>query len=231
MPPDTILDGEMVDITDNKNCTAATNVFGKSKATPSQEEQDRISYIVFDMPRMHGDSIASMPLADRRHAIANLFEIGGFSRTALTPQFEATEAVYHALLDEGYEGAMVKDNAASYAAGKRGWGWFKLKDTAEIDVVVMSMELDGKGQHTGKVGKFIVGQYAEGELIERARVNPYDDAMRNAMTRAAESKTNEFLGRVLTIKHYGVLVDGLRHPVFVRWREDKPAEDCGFHNG
>lgn len=41
---------------------------------------------------------------------------------------------------------------------------------------------------------------------------------------------NAFIGRVLEMKHYGVLKDGLRHPTFVRWREDKEATDCTFHN-
>src|SRR5690349_20821630 len=47
-PPNTILDGEMVDSINNRNCTAVTNVFGKSKNKALQFEKDRIHYIVFD---------------------------------------------------------------------------------------------------------------------------------------------------------------------------------------
>jgi len=101
----------------------------------------------------------------------------------------------------------------------------------------MGMECDGKGQHEGKVGRFVVGQWCKGELMERARVNPYDDAMRDAMTAGVEAAErglptdNPFIGRVCTIHHYGILKDGLRHPTFSRWREDKPASECGWDDG
>lgn len=238
-PPGTILDGEMVDRTDNKNCTAVTNVFGKSKTQPLQIEIDRIHYIVFDCIELHGESIADLALQGRRGQIGAFFGastadtilLGGleppFTRIAMTPQAPAEEEFHALMLEEGFEGTMVKDLESTYAFGKRGHGWFKLKDTTDIDVVIMGMELDGKGQHTGKVGRFRVGQWCEGELMERARVNPYDDAMRNAMSADPES----FVGRVCTIKHYGRLCNGLRHPTFVTWREDKPADECGWDDG
>lgn len=237
-PPNTILDGEMVDSQHNKNCIAVTNVFGKSKNKALQIEKDRINYIVFDCIELDGQKLASAMLRARRE-IFNIYTnaISKLERVALTPQAPA-EQEYHALfLELGYEGTIVKDNDSTYAFGKRGHGWFKIKSTVDIDVVVMGMELDGKGQHEGKVGRFVVGQYQMGELCERARVNPYDDAMRNAMTKATEEaeanplQSNSFYSRVCTIKHYGVLKDGLRHPTFVKWREDKPAEECEFDNG
>lgn len=238
-PAGTILDGEMVDHTDNKNCTAVTNVFGKSKAAPIQMEQDRIHYIVFDCIELGGESIADLSLEGRRFQVGGYLApemtgaimLGGtppsFSRIALTAQAPAEDEFHSLFLELGYEGAMVKDLDSTYAFGKRGHGWFKLKATVDIDVVITEIMLDGKGQHEGKAGRFVVAQLCEGEFMERAKVNPYDDAMRNAMTADPES----FVGRVCTIKHYGVLKDGLRHPTFVKWREDKPPEECHFDNG
>lgn len=247
-PPNTILDGEMVDAIHNKNCTAVTNVFGKSRNKALQIEKDRINYIIFDCTELAGEEIADLSLEGRRFQVGGLLapdmvgavHMGGptptFERIALTPQAPA-EQEYHELFVEvmGYEGSMVKDLDSTYCYGKRGYGWFKVKATVDIDVVVMGMELDGKGQHKGKVGRFRVGQYVDGELIERVSVNPYDDAMRDAFTAAVvvaeQGGTNEFIGRVCTIKHYGALKDRVRHPVFARWREDKPAEECVFDNG
>lgn len=239
LPPDTILDGEMVDRTDNNNCIAVVNVFGKSKNKAFKFEQDKIHYVVFDCLKLGGDDITGSSLESRREQIEFLFSsLYEFDRIRLTPQAPAEPEYEAVILEQGFEGIMVKDLDSVYARGKRGYGWFKLKTTTEIDVVVMGMELDGKGQHSGKVGRFVVGQYIDGELIERVKVNPYDDKMRNDMTEAmspshveADPLQNPFYGRVCTIKHYGILKDGLRHPVFVRWREDKPAEECGFDNG
>jgi ATP-dependent DNA ligase len=234
-PPDTVLDGEIADATDNKNCTAVVNVLGKSKDQPTKQESDKLHFFVFDLLRMNGVDLRSFPLVERRSAVQKLLEVADTSRMALVPQAPAEQAYYDLMVEEGYEGAMVKDNAASYASGKRGYGWYKLKATVEIDVVVMGMALDGQGQHKGKVGRFVVGQYVEGELQERARVNPYDDAMRDLMTfhavRSTADLPNALIGKVCTIKHYGVLKDGLRHPTFVKWREDKAAKECMFDNG
>jgi DNA ligase-1 len=252
-PPNTILDGEVVDSIDNKNCTAVTNVFGKSTTPALQMEKDRINYIVFDCIEIDGHKIAADgdSLASRRQMFDTYSQgplhPSKLKRIALTPQAPAEQEYHNLFLELGYEGTMIKDNAAPYAFGKRGKGWFKIKATVEIDVIIMGMELDGKGQHEGKVGRFIVGQYQLGELCQRAKVNPYDDAMRNAMTADRELVevgggraihpggralyTSIFIGKVCTIKHYGVLKDGLRHPTFVKWREDKPAEECEYDNG
>lgn len=237
-PPNTILDGEIVDGTNNKNCTAVINVLGKSKNKPSQAEMDKLQFIAFDCLEIDGHDLRKDSLRSRRETFDTyICVIEGLTRIAMTVQAEATQDMYELFVAAGFEGAMVKDNMAAYAEGKRGWGWFKLKATQEIDVVVMSMGLDGKGQHEGKVGKFVVGQYQLGELCRRAHVNPYDDAMREAMTSAVlvsdldAALYNPFVGKVATIKHYGKLKDGLRHPTFVRWREDKLPEECGFDNG
>lgn len=236
LPIYTILDGEMVDRTDNNNCVAVTNVFGKSKAKALAFEQDKIQYVIFDCIELAGWDMTNSSLEDRQAAIElHLEENTNFDCVRLTPQAPAEPEFESVILEQGFEGIMVKDLDSVYAKGKRGWGWWKLKSTLEIDVFITGMSLDGKGQHEGKVGRFEVSQFVypedggDPEIVKRAMVNPYDDAMRNAMTAAIDS--GEFLGKVCTLKHYGVVKDGLRHPTFSRWREDKPAEDCVFDNG
>lgn len=243
LPVGTVLDGEVVDLK-TQDVTAVTNVFGKSVAKATQEQRDKLTYVAFDVLRIGNTDSTAAPLSKRHAVLGEMLERTGVdeSRVVRISQLPVDEDVYQAILESGYEGVMVKDLTKPYAQGKRGHGWFKIKAVTDIDVVVMGMELDGKGQHEGKVGRFVVGQYQDGEIVERAKVNPYDDAMRDAMTEAVrfaqENGTiNEFAGRVLTIKHYGTLhqnggdqVTGLRHPVFVRWREDKPASDCTYHN-
>lgn len=237
-PVGSILDGEIVDL-ETQDCTRVVNVYGKSKAIPTQEQLDAMTYVVFDLIQLGDEDLTGLMLGDRRVKYQEKLE--GLDRVVPTAQWQiddpnVAEQMYVSLVDQGYEGAMIKDAQAPYGKGKRGHGWFKIKQTTTIDVVVMDFIADGKGQHEGKVGRFVVGQYLDGELVERAKVNPIDAKMRDGMTAALElpPEANPYVGRVLTIKHFGVLKDGLRHPTCTSrnpWREDKPAEDCVFDNG
>jgi DNA ligase 1 len=230
-PPNTILDGEMVDL-EGQDCIAATRVFGKSRATPTKAELDKISYVIFDVTRLYDSDMMPFDLRSRRMALEKLLEALAEKvpelRVALTAQAPAEQEYYELLVHgHGFEGVMIKDLDAHYAPGKRGHGWFKIKAVSDIDIVVTDVLMDGKGQYRGKAGRWVASQWVAGTLVERAKVNCYDDEMRDGMT----ADPGSFIGRVATIKHYGVLKDGLRHPTFVCWREDKPAIECHYDNG
>lgn len=242
LPVGTILDGEVV--ADDQDCTKVVEVFGRSVSATSQAQRDVLRYVVFDVLHLGGADVDTCdhPLRARRNLYTTMLERCDVSEdwVVATPWFDAVEDHYTILVENGYEGAMVKDGEAKYAKGKRGHGFWKIKAMTEIDVFVMGMELDGKGQHDGKVGRFVVGQYEKNEsgelrVVERAKVNPYDDAMRDYLTEQRRTQdaggTNQALWRVMTIKHYGFTDPGLRHPVFVTWREDKDALECGYDNG
>lgn len=108
----------------------------------------------------------------------------------------------------GLEGWVLKE--ANYR------GWFKLKVESTIDCVVTGF-VEGKGKYICDVGALIVSV----EGVEIARAGGFTDAVR------FEIDEKQDLGRVCEIKYQYVGSKGrLRHPRFVRWRDDKPASAC-----
>jgi DNA ligase-1 len=234
LPPGTILDGEIVSLSD-QDCTAVTNVLGKSVTQTIKQQREKLTYVVFDILEVAGVDARNNVLEDRIRVLRRAFERCEINKSLVTSvvQQPCEEAAYLTLIASGHEGVIVKDLAKPYASGKRGHGWFKIKATVEVDMVVMALPIDGKGQFEGQVGRMVLGQYVDGELAERAKVKCPD----NVTHRAATDRPQDFLGRVCSIKHYGLTqATGseeitFRHPTFVRWREDKPAVDCVYDNG
>lgn len=107
---------------------------------------------------------------------------------------------------------------------KRGhyFDWYKLKREKTIDVIVTGIT-DGKGKYTGQVGGLLCSVYdTKGQLVEICICSGFTDAERSIL-----SKKN--IGRICEVKYQEVLTHGrLRHPIFLRWREDKQQEQCNI---
>lgn len=225
LPVGTILDGEIVDL-DTHDYIAVTNVFGKSVAKATQDQRDKLTFVAFDCLSIGDRQIATKTLNERREAFTGLVGALDSDRVQYSIWHDLNAELYDNFLDRGYEGVIVKDAAMPYMKGKRGHGWFKIKATEETDVIVTGLPKNGNGKYFGQVGHVEVSQYQDGNLVQVATVNCPDDKTRLEMT----SDPDAFLGKVFTLKHYGKIVDGFRHPNFVRWREDKPKEDCVVGN-
>jgi ATP-dependent DNA ligase len=95
-------------------------------------------------------------------------------------------------------------------------GWYKLKVERTLDAPVTGFK-DGDGKYLGLVGALHVS--LEGHEI--ACVGGMDDETRLEIDEKAD------LGRVVEVAYQYVGDKGrLRHPRFVRWRDDKPAVEC-----
>ena len=71
-----------------------------------------------------------------------------------------------------------------------------------------------------------LGLYKDGELVEVGRVaSGFTDAIREDM---AQNPDN-YIDHVVECEAMSTTKDGaLRHPVFIRMREDKDPEDCKY---
>lgn len=120
--------------------------------------------------------------------------------------------------DLGYEGVVLKNSNLPSALG----GWYKLKPVQTIDLVVTGFE-DGKGKYLGLTGALKCSVYTPNGLVELASVSGMSDAERVEVSLDERS----YLGRTVEVRYQYVGAQGrLRHPAFVRWRDDKPARDC-----
>lgn len=226
--PGTWLDCEGVSFNPDgsQNWGGAQSVLG-SAADRADVDRESVRLVVFDILALDGEDIRYEPAGTRHRLLANrLAAHTGY--VMLVAQFAAEQEIHDELVARGYEGSMVKDMAASYTSGKRGWAWTKVKLIETVDVVVTGFK-PGKGKFSNMVGAIRFGQYHEGRLIEeRGFASGFDDAFRMQLTAEADS----WIGRVIEISFRTSMPDkvtGLpnyRHPQFERVRDDKTAEEC-----
>lgn len=98
----------------------------------------------------------------------------------------------------------------------------KIKQEHTCDLVVTGV-VPGKGKFKDKMGALICSYYDGHTLSEVANISGFTDDERDVVTYMG----NEIIGQVVEVKYQYVGAGGrLRHPVFVRMRPDKAAEDC-----
>ncbi|HEY6397606.1 MAG TPA: ATP-dependent DNA ligase [Solirubrobacteraceae bacterium] len=102
---------------------------------------------LFDLLHIDGEDLLDTPLqerASRLQAIAPQLTIPRVT----TADPEVGQRVLEEALGAGHEGVVVKDAASSYAAGRRGKAWRKVKPVRTYDLVVLGAEW-GHGRRQG----------------------------------------------------------------------------------
>jgi DNA ligase 1 len=127
--------------------------------TVSQIDSDAppegIVTFLFDLLHIDGEDLLDKPLherAARLEAIAPQLKIPGI----LTSDPEDAGRVLDESLRAGHEGVVVKDAESSYAAGRRGRAWRKVKPVRTYDLVVLGAEW-GHGRRQGWLSNLHLG--------------------------------------------------------------------------
>ncbi len=110
---------------------------------------------LFDLLHIDGEDLLDTPLEERLRrleAIAAEHKVPG----VLTSDAEAGQRVLDESLRAGHEGVVVKDAASSYAAGRRGRAWRKVKPVRTYDLVVLAAEW-GHGRRQGWLSNLHLG--------------------------------------------------------------------------
>jgi ATP-dependent DNA ligase len=238
-PAGTWLDAEGVAFNEDgsQNWGGAQSVLG-SKADRGDIDRTSVRLVVFDILALEGRDVRASAASERRRILESRFADGHKGYTMLVAQFPADQDTHDLLVARGYEGSMVKDMAASYTSGKRGWAWTKVKLIETADVVVTGFK-PGQGKYVDMVGAIQFGQYVEytspaGDksyklIEERGFCSGMTDAFRQQLT---DEGLAAWKGRVIEISYRTAMRDkqtGLpnyRHPQFERVRDDKPATEC-----
>jgi bifunctional non-homologous end joining protein LigD len=201
-----------------------------------------ITYFVFDLLRLDGTNLTGRPYAERR-ALLEKLPLDG-PRWTVPERFDDGPGTLAASRDAGMEGVVAKRVDAPYLPGRRTRYWLKVKHARTMDLVVGGYRR-GKGRRSGTLGSLLLGYYEDGRLryaghtgtgfsdallahlrqrLRPRRTSPFDDEVPREHARDAVWCTPDLVVEIA----YGEWTTAgmLRHPRFLRIRDDKAPEEC-----
>ncbi|MDO9523490.1 MAG: ATP-dependent DNA ligase [Methanocorpusculum sp.] len=236
---DVIIDGEVIAIMNGKPMPFQTILRRIRRKHDIGDAKEAITLLpwVFDILAADGETLIDQPFFRRRQILESVMT------TYIAPQIvsdsaEEIEAYYHASLDSGNEGIMLKVLDSPYLPGNRGKLWIKIKPEVDtIDLVVTGAEW-GEGKRAKMFGSFLLAcQDENGDLLEISRVaTGIDDSMLSTLYDLFKEKIIAEKGKTVSFEPDVVFEVGyaelqrstnyaagyaLRFPRFVRLRDDK----------
>jgi bifunctional non-homologous end joining protein LigD len=163
---DVVLDGEIVAMDDDGRPNFGLLQSRMHVADPAKVAKLRsgipVNYLLFDVLRIDGKDVLSVPYANRRDLLDQL-DISG-ECLAVPPAFKGDPAhAMRASLETGLEGVVCKRLDSVYQPGRRSPAWVKVKHQRMQEVVIIGWE-PGEGRRKGEVGALLLGVNVDGEL-------------------------------------------------------------------
>ena len=163
---DAVLDGEAVAVDENGRIRPFQDILRRFRRKYDVETTSRdipIHVNLFDLLYADGESYIEKPLTERREKLSAIVKADakGISVDELTITKDPEKAmeVYHAALNAGHEGIMIKNPSSSYSPGKRGKNWMKKKPVMDtLDLIVIGGEW-GSGKRKNKIGSYVLACY------------------------------------------------------------------------
>ena len=234
--PSAVLDGEVCALDD----------VGRSGFGLLQQGEGTLVFVAFDVLERDGEPLLDRTYLERRAVLEQLVDTS-VEGVLLSPWFDDGVALEHAARAHGLEGVVAKRAASSYQPGRRSQDWRKLKLKQRQEFVVVGFTR-GKGRRSSGIGALVLGahgadglRYAgnvgtgltDGELdrLERLlsplrRLSPPFAEVPKLPRLRREDVTWVEPSLVVEIEFAEWTREGrLRAPVYVGFRDDKPAED------
>lgn len=192
--PDGIYDGELV------------VPGGQSWNVTETTQQKKLALVLFDVLEVLGESLLTVPQAQRRGLLALATAHATGAAVALAPEYAPDWATIEQIWARGGEGVILKRKTALYRPGYRSPDWQKVKKLIHLVGTVTGFE----------AGSF--GPYA----VTRIRLQNGSDCKvktKNAATiREIAANPESFIGRRLVIEAQQLTPSGSpRHPMFDHW--------------
>jgi bifunctional non-homologous end joining protein LigD len=184
----------------------------------------------FDILFVHGEDVRSKMLIDRHEILDDVIVILQ-KRIAALVVYSCTRRhydimfFYDEIVEAGGEGIVLKKADSPYVAGKSRF-WRKHKVIRSTDAVAFSYS-PGGGKYEGMLGSLKLGLYRDGELVSIARASGMTDSQRRSLKERLDNG-EKFVCEVA----YQNWTSGgrLRHPRFLRLREDKEIASCTWED-
>lgn len=213
-----VFDGEVVD---------ASGSFNETVGAAHRKDQAAVNarFHVFDFAHRTVFDSEEFDVAyiDRKKALQRYFDLASdepenvvFHQHYLANSHSEITMIYQNARDNDLEGVIVKPLDALYQR-KRSHNWLKVKDEQTVDVPIVGY-VEGTGKYEGTLGALVV-DYNGKEVNVGSGLSDVDrDYFWKHQTK--------YQNILVEVEYHEETPDGsLRHPRFVRLREDKPVED------
>lgn len=201
------------------------------------------TYMVFDVMRLDGRDLTSMPLGERREILG---ELGLEHSTWQVPDaYDDGPMLFEATRQQGLEGIVSKRLTSRYAFGERTRSWLKFAHRHRRSYVVGGWR--PQEGTTDRLAALLVGEVTEGGLVYRGRVG---SGIGGAATRTLtplvaplarsdspfvdevpreDARGTFWLEPVLVVdvETHGLGYDRLRQPSYRGVRDDLSPDDLG----
>jgi ATP-dependent DNA ligase len=175
LPPETVVDGELVCWVDGRLDFGALQRRNAADGRAHDiAQQFPCHYVVFDLLEREGEDLRTKPLAERRRQLEDVFADAPRASALTLGMHTADRAEalvwFEKLRDVGVEGLVVKNAGERYRAGAR--GWLKVKAYATADAII-----GGVIGALARPEQVVLGRYdsATGEFRMVARTVPILD--------------------------------------------------------
>jgi len=192
-------------------------------------------FYAFDCVKYKGQDLAEEPLAERLDTLNHYVlpnAVLGSGHSVVTPAYTQLHPlnIWHVsdwerlwgeyVVGEGYEGLVFKNSSSLYNDKN---AWSRMKAIVEIDYICTGFRPADEGtKYEGLVGS-VIGTLTDKEVF--VTCGGLTEDMRDAFTKYPE----RYIGQVFTAKGNNWYPSGaIRHPMFVRWRDDKEVDECRY---
>jgi bifunctional non-homologous end joining protein LigD len=242
-----LVDGEVVALDD-----AGRASFERLQRRFTQTERDAIARVraeipvvlyAFDLLFAEGHDLRGLPLGARKELLALFAPRQGFVRFADHVTGDG-RALFEGAREHGFEGILAKQADSRYEAGARSRSWLKIKVPRTADLVVVGYQgrkgsardvgslllgwhRGGELVYAGKVGSGLAGRVVEALLPELEARSVDEPVVANLPEEAARVSVHVRPELVCEVRYTEITQSGsLRHPVFLRLRDDKDPSEC-----
>ena len=222
----TIIDAEVIvlDTDRTKRWELSRSVMGTNQYTA---DIPKAHLLAFDIQMLGGEDLKPRSWLERRKIIRGIFNDCNLvadtymhrSHLAYTRAFGAQyiSDLWEQIVNQGNgEGLMLKSTKSN--------DWTKVKKEATADAFILGAT-PGKGKYEGQIGALELAVYNGDTIWPIGKCSGMEDLVRLEMTDMALAGTLK--NKVIEVKFNDVTKNKkLRHPRFIRWRNDKKPDQC-----
>jgi bifunctional non-homologous end joining protein LigD len=218
-----VLDGEIV-IYDEKGNPSF------SLLQQRKHHRRRPTYVAFDILELEGRNLKTLPLSARKRLLAGVVEEG--RNLQIMPGTVDGERLWGVVTARHLEGVMAKKKESVYVTG-RSHAWLKIKDEKTVDCVIV-----GYVTKTRTIASLALGLYDAGRLTYVGQVGTgFSESLLSELAKVLVRARSDVAlpknvqpvtpDKVCEVRYLQYTKDNrLRASVFVRMRDDKPADEC-----